>query len=174
MIWACLALLSADPPATIPTPVPAVQAVASILVPAGTPVRFKTVDPLDSRTATQGQRFRLEVVEDVTVGSVVVIPRGTAAVGEVEAVSGKGMVGKAGKLALQPLFIELAGKRVYLVGTSSEKGKDATGGVAAASILASGLFLFVTGKSASVAPGTPLLGRIRTDVFLPAASGVAS
>src|SRR3954447_22509553 len=99
MILAGLALLIADVPPTAPAPVPG-HMVGSIVLPAGTPVELTTVDPLDSRTAKQGQRFALRVSEDVMVGSVTVIARGTAAVGEVEAVSGKGMVGKAGRLVL--------------------------------------------------------------------------
>ena len=157
----------------VPAQAPPTRPTGQLLLPAGTVVRLKTVDAMDSRTVSQGQRFKLEVVEDVSVGAVVVIPHGAAAVGEVEAVSGKGMVGKAGKLVLTPLFVEIAGKRVNLVGKSSESGKDSTGGVAAASILASGLFLIVTGKSAAVASGSPIVGHVRTDVILPPAASPA-
>lgn len=154
----------------VPIQAPSTPQPAQLLLPAGTLVRLKTLDPLDSRTVSQGQRFRLEVVDDVSVGSIVVIPRGAAAVGEVEAVSGKGMVGQAGRLTLSPLFVEIAGTRVNLIGTSSEKGKDSTGGVAAASILTSGLLLMVTGKSASIASGSPIAGQVRNDVTLPPAA----
>jgi len=170
MIVAALAMLLAQPLAIAPIIAPAPQSAAELLLPAGTAVKLKTVDPLDSRTTTQGQRFQLLVDEDVTVGSGVVIPKGMTAVGEVEAVSGKGMVGKSGRLVLSPLFIELAGKRVNLTGASDQQGSDATAGVAVASILVSGLALFVTGKSASLPAGSSMLGRVRTDVSLPAAS----
>lgn len=159
-------LLQSAVPAQLLAPTP----VRQLVLPAGTSVRLKTIDPMDSRTASQGQRFKLQVTEDVMAGSVVVIPQGTAAVGEVEAVSGKGMVGKSGSLVLRPLFIEVAGKRVNLAGTTSESGSDATGGVAVASILTNGLSLFITGKSASVPAGSVMLGRIRTDVTLPASA----
>lgn len=176
MILAALALLAADVPASPPAQAASQQPIAGILLPAGTPVRLRTVDALDSRSASQGQRFKLLVDEDVVVGTAVIIRRGMAAVGEVEAVSGKGMVGKSGRLVLQPLFVEVAGKRVNLVGANVERGKDATGGVAVASILTNGLGLFITGKSATVAPGSTILGRIRTDVTLPPAvsSGAAT
>ena len=176
MILAALAMLATDLPPAPPAPAALQQSLTQVLLPAGTPIRLKTVDPLDSRTASQGQRFKLLVDEDVVVGSAVIIPRGMAAVGEVEAVSGKGMVGKSGRLVLRPLFVEVAGKRVNLVGENVERGKDATGGVAAASVLTSGLVLFITGKSASVPAGSTILGRIRTDVTLPvpANSGAAT
>jgi hypothetical protein len=159
MILAALALLAAG--------VAAAQSMTNIAVPAGTPVQLVTVDPLDSRTVRQGQRFRLRVAEDVTVGSAVVVPRGAAAVGEVEAVSGKGMVGKAGRLQLQPLFVEMAEQRVNLIGTLNERGADSTTGVAVGSLLISSLGIFITGKSASVPAGSLLPARVRTDVTLP-------
>lgn len=163
MILAALALLVADSPASPPQSHPA----AALVLPAETLIQLSTVDPLDSRSVKQGQRFALRVAEDVTVGSAVVIPRGTAAVGEVEAVSGKGMVGKAGRLVLRPLFIDVAGERVNLVGTSSERGKDSTTGVAVGSLLLSGWGIFITGKSASLPAGSPLPGRVRTDAIIP-------
>ena len=170
MILTVLAMLAADVPASPPAQPASLHSVAEILLPAGTPVRLKTVDALDSRSAAQGQRFKLVVDEDVVVGTAVIIPRGMAAVGEVEAVSGKGMVGKSGRLVLRPLFIEVAGKRVNLVGANVERGKDATGGVAVASVLTSGLVLFITGKSATVPAGSTILGRVRTDLMLPKAA----
>jgi hypothetical protein len=127
-----------------------------------------TVDPLDSRTVKQGQRFALKVAEDVVVGSALVIPRGTAAVGEVEAVSGKGMVGKAGRLVLQPLFIEANGERINLVGTTDQQGKDSTTALSVGSLLISGWGIFITGKSASVPGGSSLPARVRSDVALSA------
>lgn len=163
MILPALASLLADLPAAPQVPQPA----ASIVIPAQTPVQLSTVDPLDSRSVKQGQRFALRVSEDVTVGATVVIPRGTPAVGEVEALSGKGMVGKAGRLELRPLFIEIAGQRLNLEGTSNKRGTDSTTGVAVGSLLISGLGIFITGKSASVPAGSPLPGWVRSDVALP-------
>lgn len=165
MIFLGLALLVAD----LATAQPPARATESVVLPAGTPVELKTVDPLDSRTAKQGQRFALQVSEDIVVGATTVIPRGTAAVGEVEAVSGKGMVGKAGRLVLQPLFIDVSGERINLLGTNDQRGKDSTAGVAVGSLLISGLGIFITGRSASVPAGSPLPGRVRTDVALPVA-----
>jgi len=173
MILAALAALAMDAPAGTVAAQPATSPspVGSLVLPAGTPVRLTTVGPLDSRSVNQGQRFALTLADDVMVGSVIAIPRGTAAVGEVEAVSGKGMFGKAARLRLIPLFIDYAGERVNLVGSTSERGKDAT--TAAAITTAITPFgLFITGKSATVPPGSLLLGRVRTDATLPV--GVAS
>jgi hypothetical protein len=164
MIFAALALFAADlPSVAVPSPL---QPVVSVILPAGTPVELNTVDPLDSRSVKQGTRFALLVSEDVRLGTVVVIPRGTAAVGEVEAVSGKGMVGKAGRLVLRPLFIDVGGERVNLVGATDQRGKDSTAGVAVGSLVLSGWGIFITGKSASVPAGSSLPGRVRTDATI--------
>jgi hypothetical protein len=157
-------LIGAQLASSVPGPS---NAASRALLPARTPVQLDTIDPVDSRSAKQGQRFALRVSDDVRVGTAIVIPKGTPAVGEVEAVSGKGMVGKAGRLVLQPLFVEIAGERIYLVGANEERGKDSTAGVAVGSLLLSGWGIFITGKSASVPAGSPLPGRTRTDVTLP-------
>lgn len=148
----------------------AAAASGSVAVPAGTPMSFVTTTQISSRSVRQGERFPLQVSEDVTLGSHVVIPKGTAGVGEVEAVSRKGMFGKAGSLVLRPLFIDIRGERVNLVGATADKGHDGTAAAAVTTALIGGFGLIITGKSAVVPAGSPLYGRVRTDVTLPAAT----
>lgn len=162
---AALLLIAAVPEATAAQqPGSIVQPLATVL-PAGTPIRLTTVGPLDSRRVIQGQRFPLKIDEDVVVGSRVAIPRGTTAVGEVEAVSGKGMFGKAGKLVLIPVFVEIDGRRVALTGGTEQSGKDATAGAAVASVITP-LGLIITGKSAMVPAGALIFGRVTSDFSL--------
>jgi hypothetical protein len=131
VILVAAAMLVAEPIAAARTPDSTPQQpTAAINLPAGTPLRLKSVGPINSRAVRQGQRFALELADDVIAGSSVAIPRGTPAVGEVEAVSGTGMFGKAARLVLRPLFVEVGGQRVNLVGMTNEKGKDATAGAA--------------------------------------------
>lgn len=167
---AALLLLSVGEPVVTPSPVLEVPAAPAtpLVLRAGTPIRLTTVDKMDSRSVIQGERFPLSVAEDVAVNGHVVIPGGTAAVGEVEALSGKGMVGKAGKLVLSPLFIELSGRRVQLVGTTEQQGRDSTTGVAVTSLLLTSLGIFITGGSATVPAGSVLFAKVRTDVRLEA------
>jgi len=139
----------------------------SVAIPAGTPVSFVTIAPISSRSVKQGQRFPLQVGENVTVASQVLIAKGTAAVGEVEAVSAKGMFGKAGSLVLRPLFIDIGGERVNLVGVTADNGHDGTAAAAVTTALIGGFGLIITGKSAVVPAGSQLYGRVRADVTLP-------
>lgn len=148
----------------------AAAAGGSVAVPAGTPMSFVTIAPISSRSVKQGQRFPLQVSEDVTLASQVVIPKGTTAAGEVEAVSGTGMFGKAGSLVLRPLLIDIGGERVNLVGATADEGHDGTAAAAVTTALIGGFGLIITGKSAVVPAGSPLYGRVRTDVTLPVAT----
>lgn len=141
-------------------------AAPSGVLPAGTPVRFVTDSVIDSRTVQQGQRFTIIVAEDVSVGSTLVLPKGARAIGEVEAVSGKGMFGKSGSLVLRPLFVEWGGQRINLEGVTEQRGKEQVGGAAVTTALLGGFGLIITGKSATVPAGSPLNGRIRSDVTL--------
>ena len=122
---------------------------------------------IDSRSARQGQRFTIIVAEDLNDGARIIIRKGTRAVGEVEAVSGKGMFGKSGSLRLRPLFIEIGGQRINLEGESEEAGKEQVHGAAVATALTGGLGLFITGKSAQLPAGSPLDGRVRNDAAIP-------
>ena len=68
---------------------------------AGTPVRMETAEPLSSKTAREGQRFEMTVIEEVRVGGLLVIPKGARGVGEVSRVKEKGVFGKSGKLRIR-------------------------------------------------------------------------
>ena len=48
----------------------------SVVIPAGTPVRVRTISELDSSTAAAGERLRFEVVEGVEVNGQTVIVAG--------------------------------------------------------------------------------------------------
>jgi hypothetical protein len=168
MILAALALFVAEPQASASAPASVQAPSATIVLPAGLAVRLVTVGVVDSRSVKQGQRFALAMAEDVTVGSSVVIPRGTPAVGEVDAVSGKGAFGMAAKLVVRPLFVDIAGQRVNLVGTNDKGGKGAVTEAAVTTAITP-FGLFITGKSAVIPAGSLLLGRVRTDVSLPTA-----
>lgn len=64
-------------------------------------IRLSLVDPLSSRTARTGQHFDLTVVEDVMLGEVLLIPKGSIASGTVLFARKKGMAGRSGALDLR-------------------------------------------------------------------------
>ena len=79
-------------------------------LPQGTSVRLRTLSPLSSMDNKVGDRFDLEVAEDVLLNGRVVIPRGSPAKGEITMVKKKGMWGKGGKLETRVLSVRANGR----------------------------------------------------------------
>lgn len=154
------ALLAAAPAGT------AAQVAPAAVLRQGTPVALKTLAPLSSRRARQGQRFDLEVMDEVRVDGMLVIPRGAHGVGEVSRVVTKGMMGKAGKIEVRVLFVEVGGSRIRLDGTASDKGASGAAPVVLAAPLIGVSAAFFTGKSAVLPAGSSIQGFVFADLPL--------
>jgi len=165
MICALVMALALQP-LVAPPAVPLVGSPAPLTLRAGTSVHFVTEAPIDSRSVRQGQRFTIVIAEDVSVGGKPILLKGTRAVGEVEAVTGTGMFGEAGSLVLRPLFVDLGGQRINFDGVAEQRGKGQVGSAAVTTILTGGFGLIITGKSATMAAGSPIEGWVRSDVLL--------
>lgn len=163
-LW-LLAQTATVPAAPSAAPVMAPTTV-SLVLPAGTPIRFVTNAAIDSRSVRQGQRFALTVADDVKIGDFVAIPKGTPAVGEILSLSEKGMFGKNAKFSLQPLFIDWAGKRINLTGRFDQAGQKQVTAAAITTFGITGFGIFITGKSATLPAGSELTGAVRTDTTL--------
>lgn len=145
------------------------QPAATILettVPAGTPLRLTTVAAIDSRSMIQGQRVGLTIADDVLVGAKIVLPRGTPAVGEIDALTQKGMFGKAAKFSLRPLFIDIGGQRVNLTGRHVQHGKDGVAAAVVTTVILGGLGMIITGKNATLPANSVVYGEIKNDVVI--------
>jgi hypothetical protein len=132
----------------------------------GTRVPMQTLQPMSSKRARQGQRFDLEVSEDVRVAGLLVIPKGTRGVGEVSRVVAKGVMGKAGKLELRVMFVEVGGRRIRLDGTARDKGASGVAPVAIAAPLIGVSAAFFTGKSAVIPARSAIDGFVYQDTPL--------
>lgn len=141
-------------------------AAGSVVLRGGTEVPMKTLKNLSSLHARQGERFDLEVMQDVVADGLVVIPRGSRGIGEVRRVVSKGMMGKSGKLEIQVLFVELGGNRIRVDGRAADRGKAGTVGVVGGALLAGAFGGFVTGTSAVIPAGTEMSGYVFKDVQL--------
>ena len=139
---------------------------ASPVLKGGTEVPMKTVSRISSLQARQGERFDLEVTQDVLADGRVAIPRGSRGIGEVRRVVSKGMMGKSGKLEVQVLFVEIGGRRIRVDGLAADRGKAGTVGVVGVAVLAGAFGGFVTGTSAVIPAGTELSGYVFKDVRL--------
>lgn len=159
------------PPTVSPvaaTPVVSVPMVVSTasrtVLPQGTGIRLRTLSELSSQTAKTGQRFDLEVAEDVMLGGRVVIPRGSPAVGDIAMVKKKGMWGKSGKLEARVLYIRANGRDIPVRGTVGDKGETGTAGVVGAIVVLPIAGFFVTGTSAVLPAGTGANALLESDL----------
>jgi hypothetical protein len=151
-------------------------------VPAATPIVAGVVDTSVMRTGTKiplklseelttkgkklrvGQHFNMEVAEPVMMNGQAVIPAGAPAVGEITEVRNKGMWGKSGHLTAQMLYVTVNGRQMRLTGTFDDKGVTGTAGVVGAVVLIPVAGFFMTGTSAKIPMGAPVIGFLGEDV----------
>ena len=136
----------------------------TLTLPVGTPVALETVVPLSSRTSVKGDLVPLRVAENILSAGVVVIPRGTEAVGQIADARAKGAMGMSGRLLVRPLYLRASGSVVRLTGQVSEHASVTGGAVLGTVVLRMPAF---TGRSAVVPAGTRFEGAIERSVTLP-------
>lgn len=161
------------------------QSVSPIVAPAGdmavlrtgTEVPLKVAEELTTKgkKLKVGQRFRMEVAENVLVNSVTVIPVGSPVIGEITDVRNKGMWGKSGKLNARVLYVTVNGRQIRLSGSFDDKGTaGGIGAVATSAILFAPAGFFMTGTSATVPIGSPVKGFVDEDVQLAMVASTAA
>ena len=131
---------------------------------AGTEIRLRTLTELNSKDAKSGERFDLEVAEDVTLNGQTVIPVGSRGVGEVTEVKKKGMWGKSGKVETRLMYVRVGDQQVRISGQLGDKGKAGTAGVVGALAVVPVAGFFVTGTSGNIDRGTGAVGYLDSDL----------
>jgi hypothetical protein len=146
-----------------------------LLVPAMTPVYVQIDDELSSKTSKPGDHFHLSIAEDVRVGGAIVIPSGSAGVGEVVHAAKSGAGGKAGELILAARFVTVGPQEVKLRSfVLGVHGKDHTDNALAASFVAGPFAMFVHGGQVVIPPGTTASAKVAIDIQLPALGAEAA
>ncbi len=129
-----------------------------------TAVRLSLTESLSSATNSVDDPVRFEVTEDVKVGDLIAIPRGSTAVGHVVEVEPKRRLGRAGKLNFSIDHVKAPdGANVRLRASSARKGEDKTGTVIVGTVLLSPLFLIMRGKDVSILKGTNVIAYVDGD-----------
>jgi len=154
-----------DTPATLPPPHTLLD---------GTPVKLRLSETISSADAKVGQEIPFEVVEDVSVDQVVVLPKGSTAIATVTDADHKKSMGRAGKLNIAISYARLKDQeKVALRAVKDSKGGGhvgaMTGAIVATSIIffpAAPLFLFVHGKDISLPQGTEITAFVEGDMHL--------
>ncbi|MGA3044956.1 MAG: hypothetical protein ABSF54_29620 [Bryobacteraceae bacterium] len=144
-----------------------------------TTVHLSLTQSLSSATNKVDDPVTLEVTEDVKVGDVVAIPKGSTAVGHIIEVEPHRSLGRAGQLNFAIDNVKAPdGSNVRLRASSTRKGEDKTGAVIAGTLLLSPLFLLKRGKDVTIEKGTALTVYVDGDKEIslapPAASGNAA
>lgn len=143
----------------------------SVTIPAGTIVKMKNLEALNSKTAQEGDTVHFAVSEDVVVGDVVAIPRGMEAEGTITNARKSGMFGKDGKIEITyhtvraadntpvPLIIGEKTKEEYKR-TAGAVGASAAGAIILGPVgLVGGLF--VHGNDVDIPVGTEMLAEAK-------------
>jgi hypothetical protein len=147
---------------------------ATAFLPEDTPVRLRLQQNLSSGTAKLNDKVDFEVIEDVKVGNLVVIPQGATAIATVTEAHPKKSFGRAGKLNVNIDYVRLVnGDKVSLravKGGSGGSHKGAmTGAVVATAIVffpAAPLFFFIKGKNIIIPKGTEITAYVAADTAL--------
>jgi hypothetical protein len=154
----------------------------------GTPVKLRLAENLSSETNKTGEQVPFEVVEEVTLQGVPVIPKGAQALATVTTAEGKKRMGRGGKLDVNIDSVRLAdGEKAQLRAVKDTKGGGhvgvMTGAIVATSLVffpAAPLFLFMHGKSVEIPKGTEVTAFVQGDMrltmanFAPGGGAVAS
>ena len=143
----------------------------------GTPVKLRLSRNVSSADAHEGESVDFEVLEDVAAAGIVVIPKGSVAIGTVTEAQPKRRMGRAGKLEIVLDYVRLADtEKAAIRAVKDAKGGSHTAGMTAG-IVATGLlffpaapfFLFMHGKDITVPKGAEVTAYINGDVRMEAA-----
>ena len=140
----------------------------------GTPIKLRLTRNLSSADDKTGDRVDFDVLEDVKVKDLIVIPRGGIAWATVTEAQHKRRMARGGKLNVNIDDVRLAdGEKVPLRAVKETQGGGHTGamtgaivGTAIVFFPAAPLFLFMHGKDVTIPKGTEITAYINGDIPL--------
>lgn len=144
----------------------------------GTPVKLRLSRNVSSADAQVGESIDFEVLEEVKVNDVLVIPKGGLAIGTVTEAQPKRRMARGGKLDMNIDYVRLVdGERAALRAVKEVKGGGHTGAMTAG-IVATGLlfwpaapfFLFMHGKDITVPKGAEITGYVNGNMPMDSAN----
>lgn len=129
---------------------------------------------LSSATDRKGDQVDFEVLEDVSVDNVIVIPRGAVALATITEAEHKKSMGRGGKLDVNIDSVRLKdGERAALRAVKEGKAGGHVGAMTGAMVAtgivffpAAPLFLFIHGKDMNIPKGTEITSYVNGDVQL--------
>src|SRR5712692_9309651 len=140
----------------------------------GTQIKLRLTRNLSSADAKTGDRVDFEILEDVKVKDMIVIPRGGIAWATVTEAQHKRRMARGGKLNVNIDSVRLAdGEKAPLRAVKEAQGGGHTGAMTGAMVgtaivffPAAPLFLFMHGKDITIPKGTEITAYINGDIPL--------
>lgn len=140
----------------------------------GTPVKMRINRTISSGDASVGDTVDFEVLEDITLNGVLVIPKGGLAFATVTQAQAKRRMARGGKLDINIDYVKLiSSEKAALRAVKDMSGGGRTGamvgGIVATSLVffpAAPFFLFMHGKDISIPKGTEVTAYINGDMKL--------
>ena len=134
---------------------------AMITVQSGIFLNLESVETINSETATSGKRVNFRVINDVIQDGVVIIKAGANAVGKIQSVNNKGMLGKPGEIAISLTTVTAVDNTQIPISASQVyKGKDKSGTSLIVGLLLCFLFLFMKGDDGVLQSGSIIEAQI--------------
>ena len=140
----------------------------------GTPILLTLSRNVSSADAHVGDSVDFAVLEDVAVNGILVIPKGSVAIGTVTEVQSKRRLGRAGKLEIVLDYVRLSDtEKAAIRAVKDAKGSSHVAGVTAG-IVATGIlffpaapfFLLIRGNNITIPKGAALAAYVNGDVRL--------
>jgi hypothetical protein len=136
----------------------------------GTPVRLRLAQTVTSADAQVGQTVDFEVSEPVVAGGLVIIPKGSLALGKVTKAEPKRRFGRGGALEITVESVRLADSSRAPLRASRDKGAGPmSNGRIAATVAAAPVLVGVKGKDVAFDKGMETTAYINADTRLDAA-----
>src|SRR5271156_3007014 len=140
----------------------------------GTPVKLRFSQTVSSADAHVDDRVQFEVLEEIKISNVVIVPKGGIALGTVTEAQPKRRMARGGKLEIVMDDVRLAdGEKAALRATKEAQGGGHTGamtaGIVATALIflpAAPFFLFMHGKDISIPKGTEITAYVNGDMKL--------
>jgi hypothetical protein len=139
-----------------------------------TPVRLRLNRTISSADAHVGDTVDFEVLDDITVNGILVIPKGGLAFATVTEAQAKRRMARGGKLDINIDYVKLVdSEKAALRAVQDVKGGGHTGGMVGGMVAtslvffpAAPFFLFMHGKDISIPKGTEITAYVNGDMRL--------
>ena len=149
------------------SPAAEASAPAKLLLARGTAVPLVFASDVSSKTADVGDKISLTLAEDLKIGPMVVVKKGTPVVATVTEVDNTGMGGAPGDVFVQVDSLQAGGVLIKMHGTAAKEGQDKVGkamGLMFVPVVPVGIF--VHGKDAEIKQGASFTAFVDADTLL--------